>query len=205
MDLRLSNAGRKIRIILKKHFFYFCRGTDSRWIPVSLVSPQLWNLHKKNIRQKYDDEKLLLRSEKSRDTSHRINHFISGNIFRIPIKIETSEKTACLHYGILSPRNHTFGETSRRDSFFRSTSNYRRFWWWFVKTSGWSNRERWWDANVSFIFGGYSLILCWFLLQGNIRLLQISDLENVLTRKFYFESENEKHTTIWKELEDDDV
>ena len=38
-----------------------------------------------------------------------------------------------------------------------------------------------------------------------IRLLQISDLENVLTRKFYFESENEKHTTIWKELEDDDV
>ena len=38
-----------------------------------------------------------------------------------------------------------------------------------------------------------------------IRLLQISDLENVLTRKFYFESENEKHTTVWKELEEQAV
>ena len=26
--------------------FYFCRGTDVRYIPVSLVCPQLWNSHK---------------------------------------------------------------------------------------------------------------------------------------------------------------
>ena len=127
MDLRLSNPGRKIRIILKKQFFIFVGARIVAEYLYFWCRPSCEIFIKKIIRQKYDAEKLLLRSEKSRDTSHRINHFISGNIFRIPIKIETSEKTACLHYGILSPRNHTFGETSRRDSFFRSTSNYRRF------------------------------------------------------------------------------
>ena len=41
--------------------------------------------------------------------------------------------------------------------------------------------------------------------QENILFLQISHLESVLTRKFYFESENEKHTTVWKELEEQAV